>query len=159
VAGSHSIRLHIPAGIETGMQLRSAGGGECGTQGGSCGDLYVFVRVKEDELFRREGSGLHISVAVPFSILVLGGEVEVPTIDGHGMLTIPAGTVSETVFRLRGKGMPLLNRDSRGDQFVQVHVDVPKKLSKVQKEKLEAFAKSMGQESVTKAGFFQRIFR
>jgi molecular chaperone DnaJ len=158
VTGSHSIRLHVPAGIETGVQLRSAEGGECGSNGAKYGDLYVFVHVKEDELFRRDGSALHVSVTVPFSVLALGGEIEVPTIDGHGMLTIPAGTSAETIFRLRGKGMPVLGRTMRGDQLVQVQVDVPKKLNKIQKEKLEAFAKSMGQETVAKAGFFQKIF-
>ncbi|MDR3317126.1 MAG: molecular chaperone DnaJ [Puniceicoccales bacterium] len=159
VQGRHSICLRIPAGVETGTQLRSAGGGECGGPGASPGDLYVVIHVKEDQLFLREGNGLSISVAVPFSVLVLGGEVEVPTLDGHGMLKIPAGTQSGTVFRLRGKGMPILNREQRGDQFVQTQVEVPDKLTKEQREKLETFAKSMGQASVEKVGFFQRMFR
>ncbi|MDR2664100.1 MAG: molecular chaperone DnaJ [Puniceicoccales bacterium] len=159
VAEPHSVRIKIPAGVENGMQLRSSGEGNSDPHGGQFGDLYVVVQIKEERDFQRQGANLQSAVSVPFATLALGGEVEVPTIDGSGMLKIPAGTQSETTFRLRGKGMPAVGRIQRGDHFVQVHVEVPGKLTKAQKEKLEAFAESMGQKSGEKVGFFHRIFQ
>jgi molecular chaperone DnaJ len=154
----HSIRIKIPPGVETGTRLRSAGGGEGGSCGARDGDLYVAVHVRADEHFHREGANLYVNVDVPFSMLTLGGELEVKTIDGFGMLKIPAGTQSETTFRLKGKGMPHMGASYRGDQFVKVRCFIPTGLSKEQREKLEAFAQSCGESREAKEGFFQRIF-
>jgi molecular chaperone DnaJ len=158
-AVSHSVRLKIPAGVEDGTHLRSSGEGSGDPRSGRFGDLYVAVRVQEERNFQRQGAHLHSAVSVPFTTLTLGGEVEVPTIDGSGVLKIPAGTQSGTTFRLRGKGMPVVGRSQRGDHLVQAHVEVPEKLTKVQREKLEAFAESMGQKNMEKVGFFHRIFQ
>ncbi|MDR2029864.1 MAG: molecular chaperone DnaJ [Puniceicoccales bacterium] len=160
VVASHKVQVHIPPGVDTGTRLCSRGGGEGGRGGGAQGDLYVVIRVKPDEIFQRDGNDLLTSIAVPFHTMALGGELEVRTIDGHGMLKIPAGTQPETSFRLRGKGMPSIHGShGRGDQFVRVQVLVPEKLNKAQREKLMAFAASMGDSQTPKEGFFQRIFR
>ncbi|MDR0340136.1 MAG: molecular chaperone DnaJ [Puniceicoccales bacterium] len=156
---SHSVRVKIPAGVEDGTHLRSSGEGNGDPRNGRFGDLYIAVHVQEERNFQRQGAHLHSAVSAPFTILTLGGEIEVPTIDGSGILKIPAGTQSGTTFRLRGKGMPVVGRNQRGDHFIQAHVEVPEKLTKVQREKLETFAESMGQKSVKKVGFFHRIFQ
>jgi molecular chaperone DnaJ len=158
-AASHSVRIKIPAGVESGIRLRSSGEGNVDPQSGRFGDLYVTVRVREESDFCRKGADLYSALSISFTILALGGEVEIPSIDGSGMLKVPAGTRSETNFRLRGKGMPILGRDQRGDHYVQVHVEVPEKLNREQREKLEAFAESMGQKAVEKVSFFRRIFQ
>jgi molecular chaperone DnaJ len=159
VLASHGVRISVPPGVATGTRLRAADGGEGGVGGGPFGHLHVVIHVKPHRKFERDGDDLHLGVAVPFSLLALGGELEVGTIDGHGLLKIPPGTQPETVFRLRGKGMPVLGRTQRGDQFVKVHGSVPEKLTKGQREKLEAFAESLGQSHLPREGLFQRIFR
>ncbi|MDR2668000.1 MAG: molecular chaperone DnaJ [Puniceicoccales bacterium] len=158
VSSSHSVRIKIPAGVENGTNLRSTGEGNVEPQSGRFGDLYVAIRIGEDCDFQRRGADLYSAVSVPFAILALGGEIEIPTIDGSGMLKIPSGTQSETTFRLRGKGMPTIGTGHHGDHYVQVHAIVPEKLTKVQREKLEEFAESMGHKSVEKVNFFRRIF-
>ncbi|MEK0445279.1 MAG: hypothetical protein RLZZ399_600 [Verrucomicrobiota bacterium] len=141
------IKLKIPAGIEDGSRLRSAGQGEAGVRGGASGDLYVVVHVKEHELFEREGNNLFCEVPVAFTVAALGGEVTVPTLDGKAALKVPAGTQSGTVFKLRGKGMPELNRSIVGDLLVKVMVEVPTKLNSEQRKKLEELAALMGEEN------------
>ncbi|MDR0727426.1 MAG: molecular chaperone DnaJ [Puniceicoccales bacterium] len=158
----HTIRIKIPAGVDTGVKLRSAGGGEGGVGGSPDGDLYVVVHVKNDERqFQRDGAHLHSSVDVSFAMLALGGELEVETIDGYGVLKIPAGTQPDTTFRLKGKGMPHMGASYRGDQFVRVRCHIPTNLTREQREKLEAFAQSCGEihDGQQKEGFFQRIFK
>ncbi|MDR1436225.1 MAG: molecular chaperone DnaJ [Puniceicoccales bacterium] len=157
---AHSVRIKIPAGVDSGTHLRSAGEGNGEPRSGKFGDLYVSVVINGGSGdFQRNGADLHSAVSVPFAILALGGEIEIPTIDGSGMLKIPSGTQTETTFRLRGKGMPAIGRSQRGDHYVQVHAIVPEKLTKAQREKLEAFAESMGHKAVEKVGFFRRIFQ
>ena len=141
------IKLKIPAGIEDGSRLRSMRNGEAGMRGGPPGDLYVVMHIKEHEVFEREESNLFCEVPVSFSVAALGGELNVPTLEGQAQLKIPAGTQSGTAFKLRGKGMPSLNAHSRGDLIVRVAVEVPTRLNAEQRKKLEEFAALMGEEN------------
>ena len=141
------IKLKIPAGIEDGSRLRSMRNGEAGMRGGPPGDLYVVVHIKEHEVFEREESNLFCEVPVSFSVAALGGEVNVPTLDGQAQLKIPAGTQSGTAFKLRGKGVPSINSHNRGDLIVRVAVEVPTRLNAEQRKTLEEFAALMGEEN------------
>lgn len=151
------IKLKIPAGIEDGSRLRSVRNGEAGLRGGPPGDLYVVIHIKEHEVFEREENNLFCEVPVSFSTAALGGEISVPTLDGQAHLKIPAGTQSDTAFRLRGKGVPSLNSSARGDLIVRVAVEVPSKLNAEQRRKLEEFAALMGDENTPlHKGFFDK---
>ena len=141
------IKLKIPAGIENGSRLRSSRNGEAGIRGGPPGDLYVVVHIKEHEVFERDGDSLYCEVPISFTTAALGGEVEVPTLEGRAHLKIPAGTQGATVFKLRGKGVPTLNSSQRGDLMVRVLVEVPTKLNGEQRRKLEEFAGLMGDDN------------
>ncbi|MDP7181469.1 MAG: molecular chaperone DnaJ [Candidatus Woesearchaeota archaeon] len=135
------IEADIPAGVEDGMRLRLAGQGEAGLKGGRDGDLFVFIHVQTDDRFERRGPHLLAEHRVPFPILCLGGTVEIETLDGKADLKIPAGTQDNTVFKLNGKGMPSV-RGGQGDLHIRALADVPKRLSKKQKEALKEFAGS-----------------
>jgi molecular chaperone DnaJ len=142
-----NIRIKIPAGVDTGMKLRSSGNGEAGMHGSQSGDLYVFINVKEHEIFERHGDDIFCDIPIKFTLASLGGSIEVPALSPEGKgsaLKIPAGTQDGTTFRIRGRGMPGLHGGSKGDQLVKVHIEVPKKLSLEQREKLEAFAIACG---------------
>jgi len=141
------IKLKIPPGIEDGSRLRSMRNGEAGIRGGPAGDLYVVIHVKEHEVFEREGEHLFCEVPVPFTIAALGGELKAPTLEGQAQLKIPAGTQSGTAFKLRARGMPVLNSAARGDLVVRVLVEVPTKLNGEQRKKLEEFAELMGEDN------------
>lgn len=141
------IKLKIPAGIEDGSRLRSSRNGEAGIRGGPPGDLYVVIHIKEHEIFEREGEHLFCEVPISFTAAALGGEVEVPTLEGKAQLKIPAGTQSATAFKLRARGMPVLNSTHRGDLIVRVAVEVPTKLNGEQRKKLEEFAGLMGEDN------------
>jgi molecular chaperone DnaJ len=141
------IKLKIPAGIEDGSRLRSVRNGEAGLRGGPPGDLYVVIHIKEHEIFEREDNHLFCEVPVSFTIAALGGELEVPTLEGKAQVKIPAGTQSNVIFKLRGKGMPVLNSSARGDLMVRVIVEVPTHLNGEQRRKLEEFAALMGEEN------------
>ncbi len=155
-----NLKVRIPAGVDTGSRLRSAGKGEAGIRGGQSGDLYIVVHVKEHELFQRRNDNLHLDLKIPFTLAALGGTLEVPTLTGKGSIKIPAGTQSGTTFRLKGKGMPHLRGSGSGDQMVKVAIDVPKKLSGEQREALEEFAKVCGDETDSSSGgFFKSIFK
>lgn len=147
------ISINIPAGVEDGMRLRVTGEGEVGSNGGPSGDLYVEISVKEHPVFIREENDLHITVPISFTQAVLGDEIEVPTIDGKAKLRIPAGTQSETVFRMRDKGLPFVNHISSGDQMVKVKIEVPKKLSKKQVELIKQLNEDKPSQS-----FLKRVF-
>jgi molecular chaperone DnaJ len=147
VEASSRIKLKIPAGIEDGSRLRSMRNGEAGLRGGPPGDLYVVVHIKEHEVFEREENNLFCEVPVSFSVAALGGELNVPTLEGQAHLKIPAGTQSGAAFKLRGKGVPSLNSHSRGDLIVRVAVEVPSRLNGEQRKKLEEFAALMGEEN------------
>lgn len=139
-----TVKVKIPAGVDTGVQLRSAGNGEAAPQGGDPGDLYVVIHVKEHELFDRQRDDLLCDVPISFALASLGGSVDIPTLEGKACVKIPAGTQSGTRFRLKGKGMPSLRTRVKGDEIVQVHVEVPRKLTAQQRKTLEAFAASCG---------------
>jgi molecular chaperone DnaJ len=141
------IKLKIPAGIEDGSRLRSMRNGEAGIRGGPPGDLYVVIHVKEHELFEREGENLFCEVPLPFPAAALGGELRVPTLEGKAQLKIPAGTQSGSTFKLRGRGMPVLNSTARGDLLVRVLVEVPTRLNAEQRKKLEEFAALTGEDN------------
>lgn len=153
-----SIRVKVPAGIDEGTRLRITGEGEAGIAGGPPGDLFVVIAVKPHPFFQREGQDLHCEVPIAFVRAALGGEVEVPTLEGKVALRIPEGTQSGKVMRLRGKGLPSLRSSARGDQLVHVFVEVPTKLTKGQRELLEQFAEESGDEvsPVTKS-FLEKL--
>ena len=141
VKKTRKLEIKIPAGAETGTKLRISGEGEAGEKGAGSGDLYVVLFVEEHDTFERDGNDLYIEVPVSFAIAALGGETEVPTLKGKAKLKIPAGTQSNTVFRMKGKGIPSLRGYGTGSQNVKVNVEVPKKLSKKQKDLLKEFEK------------------
>ena len=154
------IKLRIPAGVDTGTRLRSSGNGDAGVRGGGAGDLYVFLHVRDHDVFERHDADLFCEVPLPFSVAALGGELKVPSLDGLSSIKIPAGTQGGTIFRLRDKGMPNLNSSRRGDLNVRVQVEVPTRLNSTQQEKLRAFSESIGeQNSPMQEGFFQRAKR
>jgi molecular chaperone DnaJ len=154
------IKLRIPAGVDTGTRLRSSGNGDAGVRGGTSGDLYVFLHVRDHDVFDRDDSDLHCEVPLPFSTAALGGELKVPTLDGQSSIKIPAGTQGGTVFRIRDKGMPSLSGGRRGDLHVRVQVEVPTKLSGEQQEKLREFSASIGEHnSPMQESFFQKARR
>lgn len=151
------IEVTIPAGIEHGTRLRIVGHGEAGEKNGTVGDLYVRVYVRAHKFFERHGNDLYCEVPISFVQATLGDEIDVPTIGGKARLQIPSGTQTNTVFRMREKGMPNIQDDSRGNQNVQVTVQIPTKLNKAQKETLEQFAKTMGKDVKPSKGFFDKI--
>lgn len=141
------VKLKIPAGIDEGARLRSSGAGEAGLRSGPSGDLYVVIHLKEHRVFQRDGMDLHCEMPIPFSVAALGGEVRVPTLTGAVSLKIPPGTQGETAFRIRGQGMPALQRANRGDIIARVQVEVPTRLNAEQRKALEHFAQLCGEEN------------
>jgi len=133
------ISIKVPAGTEDGMRLRFADMGEAGEKGGLPGDLYVGLHVKPHTLFRRDEDDIHIDIPLDFSTAALGGTIDVPTLDGKVKLKIPSGTQSDTIFTLKGKGIPHLHSFGRGSQNVMVKITVPEKLSKKQIHLLKEF--------------------
>ncbi len=145
------LELKIPAGAETGTNLRIHSEGEAGESGAETGDLYIIIHVREHHIFKRHGNDIYIEAPVSFAAAALGGEVEVPTLDGKAALKIPAGTQTHTTFRMKGKGIPSLHGYGRGSQLVKVIVEVPKKLTSKQKELLREFE---GSKKEKEKGFF-----
>ena len=131
------LTLKIPRGVETGSRLRLAGKGEGGTRGGPAGDLYVIMHVRQHELFERNGDDLYCTVPVTMETAALGGEIEVPTIDGFARLKLSSGTENGKTFRLRGKGMPSIEGRGHGDLHVRIYTEVPVKLGGKQKKLLK----------------------
>ena len=151
------IKLRIPAGVDTGSRLRSAGNGEAGFRGGPSGDLYVVLHVKAHEIFQRDGDDLLCEVPVGFVQAALGAEIEVPTLDGKAWLKVPAGTQPGTMFRLKGKGVKNIQGYGHGDLHVRINVEVPSHLSAAQKAKLQEFAELCnGNESPLRQSFFEK---
>jgi molecular chaperone DnaJ len=141
-----TINVKIPAGVDTGSRLRISGEGELGFYGGPPGDLFVILNVEEHRFFKREGNDIFCEVPVSFPQAALGAEMEVPTIDGTSKIKIPPGTPSGRIFHIKGKGLTRVGGHVRGDQIVRVYVDVPRKLTPRQRELLEEFAQSDGDE-------------
>ena len=156
---SHTVSVKIPAGVETGQQIRLAGQGEAGFNGGPYGDLFVVINVNPSDKFTRDGSTIYYTLNISFVQAALGDTVEVPTVHGNVEMVIPAGTQTGKTFRLKGKGAPRLRGGSQGDQLVTVKIVTPTKLNDAQKEALLAFAKASGDEKVApqKKGFFDTV--
>ena len=156
---SHKVSVKIPAGVETGQQIRLAGQGESGFNGGPYGDLFVIINVNPSDKFTRDGSTIYYTLNISFVQAALGDTVEVPTVHGNVEMTIPAGTQTGKTFRLKGKGAPRLRGGSQGDQHVTVKIVIPTKLNDAQKEALLAFAKASGDEKIApqKKGFFNKV--
>ena len=156
---SHTVSVKIPAGVETGQQIRLAGQGEAGFNGGPYGDLFVVINVNPSDKFTRDGSTIYYTLNISFVQAALGDTVEVPTVHGNVEMVIPAGTQTGKTFRLKGKGAPRLRGGSQGDQLVTVKIVTPTKLNDAQKEALLAFAKASGDEKIApqKKGFFNKV--
>jgi molecular chaperone DnaJ len=165
---TRTLSVKVPAGVDDGDRIRLSGEGEAGRNGGPSGDLYVEIRVAAHKIFEREGSNLSCEVPVSMATVTLGGEVELPTLDGNVSLKIPAGTQSGKVFRLRGKGVTTVRDARQGDLFAMVAVETPVNLTVEQKELLEKFDESVragGEKHSPRAGgwidtvkrFFDRI--
>ena len=155
---SHKVSVKIPAGVETGQEIRLQGQGEAGFNGGPYGDLFVIIKVLPSKEFERDGSTIYYSMNISFVQAALGDTVEVPTVHGKVELTIPAGTQTGKTFRLRGKGAPKLRGGGQGDQHVTVNIVTPTKLNPAQVAALKDFAKAGGDKPVTlkKKGLFDK---
>ncbi len=152
------IKVSVPAGIDDGQTLQVSGQGHAGINGGPNGDLHVTVSVRPDPIFERDGYDIHTEVPITYTQAVLGDEITVPTIDGKVKYTVPEGTQNGTIFRFKGKGVKKLNSSSRGDQYVHVYIEVPKNLSKKQKDMLKEFESTMTDENYNKRkSFFDKI--
>jgi molecular chaperone DnaJ len=156
-----TISVSIPAGVDTGTRIRISGEGEPGQRGAGNGDLYIFVNVQDDKLFEREEENIYCHVPISITTAIIGGEIDVPTIDGKkARLKIPPGTQSETQFRLRGKGMSILRQNRRGDMYVETSVEIPVNLTSKQKSILKEFEKEGGTSkahSPKSQSFFKKI--
>ena len=145
-----TIQVNIPAGIDNGQTISLRGQGHSGKNGGPAGDLLITVMVRPHEIFRRDGTAVFCEAPITFTQAVLGGTLEIPTIDGKVKYDIPEGTQTGTVFRLRGKGIPVLNGRGRGDQYVTVNIETPRNLNREQKEALTKFSESLGEGNYEK---------
>jgi len=132
-----TVDANVPAGVEDGTRIRFAGAGEVGQFGGPAGDLYVVLHVKEHPFFEREGNDLHCVVPISVTQAAMGAEIRVPTMEGEHTLKVPEGTQPGTTFRIRNKGVPVLNGHGKGDLYVQARVQIPSRLSKRQRELLQ----------------------
>lgn len=153
------LKISIPAGVESGTRLRVSGEGEAGENNSQPGDLYIVVHVAEHEFFDRDGQDIVCEVPISFVTAALGGEIEVPTLRGKAKLTIPDGTQTNTIFRMKGKGLPEFQGYGVGNQNVRVVVETPTKLSKKQKELLEQFGDSLGEKANPTKNLFDKLFR
>ena len=155
-----TLAVNIPPGVEDGTRIRLTGEGEAGVRGGPPGDLYIFISVAQHPLFRREGTNVYCRVPISMVTAALGGDIEVPTIAGNRVsIQVPAGTQTGKQFRLRGKGMPALQRAGVGDMYIQTVVETPMNLTKRQKELLREFAAAGGEDQTSpeSAGFFAKV--
>ena len=157
VRREETVQVEIPAGIDDGMQLRLAGKGSPGKNGGPPGDLFVAIRLEPDDVFQRAGDDLAIVAEVPFPQAALGATIEVPTLGEPTEVEVPAGTQFGTVLRVRGEGMPRLRGRGKGDLLVHVKIPVPGKLSARARKLLEELAEEGGLETRHKASLVERI--
>ncbi|GEQ21044.1 chaperone protein DnaJ [Clostridium butyricum] len=144
---NRTIKVNIPAGVDTGNVMPLRGQGEHGLRGGTPGDLYIKINVTPSKVFTRKGNDIYIDTHISMAKAALGTEITVATVDGNVKYTIPAGTQSGTMFRLKSKGIQRVNSTGKGDQYVKVIVDIPKSLNKAQEEALYAFMKASGEEA------------
>lgn len=155
----HSVKVTVPAGVENDQQIRLSGQGEAGQNGGPYGDLYVVFRVQPSDKFERDGTEIYYELPISFVQAALGDEIKVPTVHGAVKLKVPAGTQTDTSFRLRGKGAPSIRGNYTGDQHVKVKVVTPKKLSDKERELFQSLAKESGQtvRANNEGGFFDKV--
>lgn len=152
-----TIKVSIPAGIDHGQTISLRGQGHAGKNGGPAGDLLVTVMVQPHDVFRRDGTAVFCEAPITFTQAVLGAELEIPTIDGKVKYTIPEGTQTGTVFRLKGKGIPVLNGRGRGDQYVTVTIETPRNLNREQKDALRKFSETLSEGNYEKhRSFFKK---
>ena len=152
-----TIKVNIPAGIDHGQTISLRGQGGAGKNGGPAGDLLITIMVQPHEIFRRDGVDVFCEAPITFTQAALGAELEIPTIDGKVKYSIPEGTQTGTVFRLKGKGVPVLNGRGRGDQYVTVVIETPRSLNKEQKEALRRFSETLGENNYEKRkSFFKK---
>jgi molecular chaperone DnaJ len=157
VTKERTLSVSIPAGVEDGTRIRLANEGEAGLRSGPPGDLYIFLSVRPHEFFQRDGSDLFCKVPVSMTVAVLGGEIEVPTIDGKkARVTIPEGAQTGKQFRLKSKGMPVLRSSQHGDMYIQVTVETPVNLTRRQRELLREFEREARNNSPESEGFFAK---
>jgi molecular chaperone DnaJ len=157
VTKERTLSVNIPSGVEDGTRIRLANEGEAGLRGGPSGDLYIFLSVRPHEFFQRDGADLFCKVPVSMTTAAMGGEIEVPVIDGKkARVTIPEGTQTGKQFRLKNKGMPVLRSSQTGDMYIQVAVETPVNLTRRQRELLKEFEKEARNNSPESEGFFAR---
>ena len=154
-----TVKVSIPAGIDNGQTISLRGQGNAGRNGGPSGDLLLVISVLPHQLFRRDGEDVYCDAPITFTQAVLGGEMEIPTIDGKVKYTIPEGTQTGTTFRLRGKGIPNVNGRGRGDQFVTVHIETPRNLNREQKEALRKFSETLKENNYEERKSFFKKFK
>ncbi|MCK6417973.1 MAG: molecular chaperone DnaJ [Alphaproteobacteria bacterium] len=158
-----TLKTKIPAGVEHGRRIRLSGEGEAGMRGGPHGDLYILLSIRPHKFFKRDGGNLYCRVPIAFTTAALGGEIDVPTIDGAGAkVKIPPGTQTGQQFRLRSKGMTILNSEARGDAFIEIFVETPVNLDRKQEDLLRQFEKTLsngsgGRNSPQASGFFTKV--
>lgn len=156
---SRKLSINIPAGVDTGSVIPLRGEGNHGERGGPAGDLYVYINVRPHEIFERDGNDVWCEIPISFTKAAMGGAIQVPTIEGKVKYEVPEGTQTGTVFRLKNKGIKNLRGVGKGDQYVRVKIEVPKKLTEKQKSLLEEFALEMGeqQDKDEKKGLFGKM--
>jgi len=153
-----SLSVNIPAGVETGTRIRLAGEGEAGMRGGPSGDLYIFIEVRDHQIFEREGQNLFCRIPISFATATLGGEIEAPTIDGgRSRVKVPAGSQSGKQMRLKGKGVPSLRGGAPGDLYIELAIETPVNLTSKQKELLREFDKIGEDNHPHSSNFFSRV--
>ena len=159
MARERTLNVNIPAGVETGTRIRLASEGEAGLRGGPAGDLYIFIEVERHPIFERENQDLYCRIPLAMTTAALGGQVEVPTIDGgKSKVKIPEGTEGGKQFRIKSKGMPVLRSKQQGDLYIQVEVETPKSLTRKQRELLKEFETASNEStSPASTGFFARV--
>jgi molecular chaperone DnaJ len=159
VVKERTLSVNIPAGVEDGTRIRLAGEGEAGLRGGPPGDLYIFLSIKPHEFFQRDGADVFCKVPISMVTAALGGQIEVPTLDGGvTRVKVPEGTETGKQFRLKGKGMPVLRSKLQGDMYIQVEVETPKNLTRRQRELIEEFERvSHKDTSPSSSGFFAKV--
>jgi molecular chaperone DnaJ len=157
VTKERNLSVNIPAGVEDGTRIRLANEGEAGLRGGPSGDLYIFLSIRPHDFFQRDGADLFCKVPISMTVAALGGEIEVPTIDGKkARVSIPEGAQTGKQFRLRGKGMPVLRSSQHGDMYIQTTVETPVNLTRRQRELLKEFEKEARNNSPESDGFFAK---
>ena len=154
-----NLKVTIPAGIDNGQIVSLRGQGNAGKNGGPAGDLQIVITVQPHSLFRRDGSNIYCDAPITFTQAVLGGELEIPTIDGKVKYDIPEGTQTGTTFRLRNKGIPNVNGRGRGDQFVTVHIETPRNLNREQKDALRKFSETLKESNYKERKSFFDMFK